>query len=82
MQITIFGAGQVNGTSLDVFIAADDETADEKVADLVASGGLDPVRVGALRHARQLEAFQLLHMALQLREDGHGWASTIKIVAS
>ncbi|MFI8233984.1 NADPH-dependent F420 reductase [Streptomyces sp. NPDC085900] len=74
-------AGQVHGTPLDVFIAGDDQSAREEVADLVASGGLNPVDVGALEHARQLEGFQLLHMALQIREGGYGWASTIKIVA-
>lgn len=74
-------AGQVDGTPLDVFIASDDDTARKEVADLVASGGLNPVDVGALKHARELEGFQLLHMALQLRDGGHGWASTIKIVA-
>ncbi|MFC9685532.1 NADPH-dependent F420 reductase [Streptomyces sp. NPDC056948] len=74
-------AGQVNGTPLDVFIAGDDEAARKQVADLVASGGLNPVDVGALKHARELEGFQLLHMALQIRDGGHGWASTIKIVA-
>ncbi|MFD5944516.1 NADPH-dependent F420 reductase [Streptomyces collinus] len=72
--------GQVNGTPLDVFIAGDDQSAREEVADLVASGGLNPVDVGALGHARQLEGFQLLHMALQFRAGGHGWASMIKIV--
>ncbi|MER6133724.1 NAD(P)-binding domain-containing protein [Streptomyces sp. NPDC001815] len=78
---TTLVAGQVNGTPLDVFIAGDDETARKQVAELVTSGGLNPVDVGALKHARELEGFQLLHMALQTRDGGHGWASTIKFVA-
>ncbi|MDH6521917.1 putative dinucleotide-binding enzyme [Streptomyces sp. SAI-135] len=78
---TTLVSGQVDGTPLDVFIASDDEAARKEVAALVASGGLNPVDVGALKHARELEGFQLLHMALQIREGGHGWASTIKIVA-
>jgi NADPH-dependent F420 reductase len=78
---TTLVSGQVGGTPLDVFVAGDDAAAREEVADLVVSGGLNPVDVGALEHARQLEGFQLLHMALQIREGGHGWASTIKIVA-
>lgn len=78
---TTLVAGQVDGTALDVFVAGDDEAARKEVAGLVASGGLHPVDVGALKHARELEGFQLLHMALQLREGGHGWAGTIKIVA-
>ncbi|MEU5313304.1 NADPH-dependent F420 reductase [Streptomyces sp. NPDC021562] len=78
---TTLVSGQVGGTPLDVFVAGDDQAARKEVADLVTSGGLNPVDVGALKHARQLEGFQLLHMALQIREGGHGWASTIKIVA-
>ncbi len=73
--------GQVDGISLDVFIAADDDGARKQVAALVESGGLNPVDVGTLSNARALEGFQLLHMALQLSGGGHGWMSTIKIVA-
>ena len=74
-------AGEVAGIPLDVFIAGDDEAARKQVADLVSSGGLNPVEVGGLRHARELEGFQLLHMALQTRPEGHGWMSRIKIVS-
>lgn len=75
-------AGQVGGVPLDVFIAGDDEAARKQVAELVASGGLNPVDVGALKHARELEGFQLLHMALQLTDAGHGWMTTIRIAKS
>lgn len=74
-------AGQVGGEVLDVFIAADEAAARKRVADFVESGGLNPVDVGALSGARALEGFQLLHMALQLRDAGHGWMSTIKVLA-
>jgi len=74
-------AGDVDGTPLDVFIAGDDEDARKQVAELVASGGLNPVDAGPLEWARALEGFQLLHMALQLRDSGLAWGSTIKIVA-
>lgn len=77
---TTLVAGQVGGTPLDVFIAGNDEAARKQVADLVTSGGLNPVDVGALKHARELEGFQLLHMALQVREAGYGWATTVKLV--
>ena len=73
-------AGDVDGTPLDVFIAGDDEDARKQVAELVASGGLNPVDAGPLEWARALEGFQLLHMALQLRDSGLAWGSTIKIV--
>ena len=71
--------GQVGGLPLDVFIAGDDEAARKQVTDLAVSGGLNPVDVGALKHARELEGFQLLHMAMQLRDAGHGWMSAIRI---
>ncbi len=67
-------AGEANGTPLDVF-NADDRAARKHIAELLTSGGLNPVDVGALKHACGMESFQLLHMALQIREAGHGWAS-------
>ncbi|MEU2427622.1 NAD(P)-binding domain-containing protein [Streptomyces sp. NPDC007851] len=73
-------AGEVGGLPLDVFIAGDNEAARNQVAELAASGGLNPVIVGGLRHARELEGIQLLHMALQTRPEGHGWMSALKIV--
>ncbi|MER7482571.1 NAD(P)-binding domain-containing protein [Streptomyces sp. NPDC126510] len=78
---TTLVSGQVGGTPLDVFIAGDDEAARNQVAELVTSGGLHAVDVGALRHARELEGFQLLHMALQISEGGYGWASAVKLIA-
>ncbi|MFI5823713.1 NADPH-dependent F420 reductase [Streptomyces rishiriensis] len=42
---TTLVTGQVDGTPLDVFIASDDEGARKEVAELVASGGLNPVDV-------------------------------------
>ncbi|MGW5657852.1 NAD(P)-binding domain-containing protein [Streptomyces humi] len=74
-------AGEVGGLPLDVFIAGDNEAARNQVAELAASGGLNPVIVGGLRHARELEGIQLLHMALQTRPEGHDWMSALKIVA-
>ncbi|MEV7392008.1 NAD(P)-binding domain-containing protein [Streptomyces sp. NPDC091215] len=74
-------AGQGGGLQLDVFIAGDDAAACDQVAELASSGGLNPVVVGGLRHARELEGIQLLHMALQTRPEGHGWMSALKIVA-
>ncbi|MEI5519752.1 NAD(P)-binding domain-containing protein [Streptomyces brasiliscabiei] len=78
---TTLVAGRVGATPLDVFIAGDDEAARKHVAELVASSGLHAVDVGALKHARELEGFQLLHMALQIRDGGYGWASGIKLIA-
>ena len=47
-----------------------------------AAAGLRPLRVGALRHARELEGFQLLVMALQANPayETFNWATGLKIV--
>ncbi|WP_333739662.1 NADPH-dependent F420 reductase [Streptomyces sp. IBSBF 2806] len=72
-------AGEVAGRPLDVFIAGDDDAAKETVASVVTSGGMRPLDVGPLRRARELEAFQFLHMACQDRL-GLGWSSAIAIL--
>lgn len=58
-------AGEAGGAPLDVFIAGD-ETAAATVAGFVAAAGLRPIPVGGLHHARELEGFQLLVMAMQV----------------
>jgi NADPH-dependent F420 reductase len=60
-------AGEVSGQILDVFIAGDDQQAKNTVAALVRDGGLNPIDVGALERARQLEALGLLGITLQAR---------------
>jgi predicted dinucleotide-binding enzyme len=72
-------AGWVGGLPLDVFLAADDAHAKSQVAALVSDGGMRPVDTGPLRRARELEAFQLLHMTLQ-GPLGLDWASAIKLL--
>jgi predicted dinucleotide-binding enzyme len=72
-------AGQAGGLPLDVFLAGDDAAAKEVVAALVRSGGMRPVDVGPLRRARELEAFQLLHMTLQ-GPLGLDWHSALKLL--
>lgn len=58
-------AGEVSGQPLDVFIAGDDEEANERVAELVRGGGMRPITVGGLERARQLEALGFLGISLQ-----------------
>ena len=72
-------AGWVGGLPLDVFLAGDDAGAKSQVAALVRDGGMRPVDTGPLRRARELEAFQLLHMTLQ-GPLGLDWASAIKLL--
>ncbi len=73
-------AGEVAGHKLDVLIAGDDEDAKGKVAALAGDGGLNPVDVGPLKRARELEAAGLLHMGVQ-NELGTGFASALNFVA-
>ncbi len=72
-------AGWVGGLPVDVFIAGDDPAAKDLVAALVTDGGMRPVDTGPLRRARELEAFQLLHMTLQ-GPLGLDWASAVKLL--
>jgi 8-hydroxy-5-deazaflavin:NADPH oxidoreductase len=73
-------AGEVGGQQLDVLIAGDDDSAKQKVVQLVEAGGLRPIDVGPLRRARQLEYLGSLHMALQ-QPMGWGFASAVKFHA-
>jgi len=72
-------AGEVGGLPVDVFLAGDDARAKAQVAALVDDGGMRPVDTGPLRRARELEAFQLLHMTLQ-GPLGLDWVSAVKLL--
>ena len=80
---TTFGGtlveGQVKGEPLDVFIAGDDADAKAAVSQLVESGGLRPVDVGALTRARQLEHLGFLHIGLQMAR-GTQFNTAIKLL--
>lgn len=73
-------AGEVAGHKLDVLIAGDDGDAKGKVAALARDGGLNPIDVGPLKRARELDAAGLLHVGVQ-NELGTGFASALNIVA-
>jgi NADPH-dependent F420 reductase len=57
-------AGSVSGQPLDVFIAGDDPSANERVVELARTGGMQPIVVGGLERARQLEALGVLAIAI------------------
>src|SRR3954454_12348660 len=59
-------AGAVGGLPMDVFIASDSEQARNELSACAAAAGLRPLQVGGLHHARELEGFQMLVMALQI----------------
>lgn len=72
-------AGEVAGQQLDVYIAGDNQDARNVVASLVRDGGLNPIDVGALERARELEALGLLGITLQQRL-GTGFQTGWKLV--
>jgi len=82
---TLFASNQddpiADGIQLDGFVAADDATARQTVLDLVASIGLDPVDVGPLARARQLEGLAFLNITLNIAHAG-SWQSGWKLVGA
>jgi 8-hydroxy-5-deazaflavin:NADPH oxidoreductase len=72
-------SGKVAGQPLDVFIAGNDEPANEVVAGLVKDGGLNPVKVGGLERSRELEAMLMLGIAAQ-QPLGYGFNSAWRLV--
>ena len=73
-------AGSVDGQTLDVFVAANDDTAKATILKLVADGGLRGIDAGKLERARQLEGLALLGITLQMPL-GLGFQSAWKLVA-
>ncbi|SDL51279.1 hypothetical protein SAMN04487916_11012 [Arthrobacter sp. ov407] len=76
------GSGRVGGKPMDVFIASDSEQARNNVAAFAEAAGLRPLQVGGLRHARELEGFMLLFMALQVNPayPAFNWGAGLKII--
>ena len=75
-------AGTTGGMPLDVFIASDSEKARNEVAAFASAAGLRPLQVGGLHHARELEGFQLLIMALQANPayENFNWGTGLKVI--
>jgi NADPH-dependent F420 reductase len=82
---TLFASNQsdptVDGVTLDGFVAGDDAAAKARVIELVASIGLDPIDVGPLARARQLEGLAFLNITLQVAHNGN-WRSGWKLVGA
>ena len=82
---TLFASNQddpiTGGIQLDGFVAADDAAARQTVLDLVASIGLDPVDVGPLARARQLEGLAFLNISLNIAHGGD-WQSGWKLIGA
>ncbi len=81
---TVFAGIQGNpltlGTTVDALLATDDDAAATTVAELAASIGFRPVRVGPLSAARELEAMAWLNIRLQLLNGG-SWQTAYVLVS-
>lgn len=82
---TLFASNQddpiKDGVQLDGFVAGDDAAAKATVVELVASVGLDPVDVGPLARARQLEGLAFLNITLNVAHGG-SWDSAWKLIGA
>jgi hypothetical protein len=57
-------SGKLNGQALSAFVAGDDESARNKILELVKSIGFDAVSAGPLQNARALEALGFFNIQL------------------
>lgn len=82
---TLFASHQVDpiadGIRLDGFVAGDDQGAKDTVLELVRSIGLNPVDVGPLARAQQLEQIAFLNIVLNLTANG-SWSSGWRLVGA
>ena len=82
---TLFASNQddpfADGVQLDGFVAGNDVATKRQVLDLVASIGLNPVDVGPLARARQLEGLAFLNITVNIANNG-SWQSGWKLVGA
>jgi NADPH-dependent F420 reductase len=82
---TLFASKQhdpiAEGLQLDGFVAGDDAQAKEEVGRLLASIGLNPIDVGPLARARQLEGMAFLNISLNIARGG-SWQSGWKLIGA
>ena len=82
---TLFATNQrdpfADGVQLSGFVAGDDAEAKATIIELVGSIGLDPVDVGPLARARQLEGLAFLNITLNIVNNGT-WQSGWKLVGA
>ena len=82
---TLLASHQVDpiadGTKLDGFVAGDDQGAKDTVMELIRSIGLNPVDVGPLARAQQLEQLAFLNIALNATANG-SWTSGWRLVGA
>lgn len=82
---TLFASNQADpvtdGVQLDGYVAGNDIASKRQVLDLIGSIGLDPVDVGPLERARQLEGLAFLNITINMANGG-SWQSGWKLVGA
>ncbi len=82
---TVFASNQADpiteGVKLDGYVAGNDAASKRQVLDLVGSIGLDPIDVGPLERARQLEGLAFLNITINMANGG-SWQSGWKLVGA
>jgi 8-hydroxy-5-deazaflavin:NADPH oxidoreductase len=82
---TLFATSQADpitdGVQLDGYVAGNDAEAKAVVLDVIGSIGLNPVDVGPLSRARQLEGLAFLNITLNMANGG-SWHSGWKLVGA
>jgi 8-hydroxy-5-deazaflavin:NADPH oxidoreductase len=82
---TLFASRQadplIDGVKLDGFVAGDDRGAKDQVLELMASIGLNPVDVGPIARAQQLEQLAFLNIALNATANG-SWSSGWRLIGA
>ena len=74
-----FNVSQIAGTTVDTFVAGDDDGAVADVAELVKVAGFNPLIAGKLRMSRILENMMVLLIGLNLR-NSYNWLAGWKIL--
>ena len=72
----VLGKGEIDGKPIDVFLAGDDQSAKDKLAEAINKSGLRAIDVGALSHAPYLESLLLINTLAGVKVGGGKPVST------
>ena len=74
-----FSSPQLEGKTIDCFIAGDDHEAVQTISELVRNAGFNPIVAGKLSASRTLENMQLLLIGLTMRYN-YNWLAGWKVL--